>query len=87
VSKTRLNVHIDRLVLRGIDPGDQQALANGLQVELERVLSGPQARAALTRSRRTPVIRLGRLPMQPGLAGARALGKGVAQAIGKAMKP
>jgi len=87
MSEARVIVHIDRLVLRGIDPADKQAFAKGLEAELARVLSDPQARAAMTRSRRTPVMRLGRLPMQPGLAGARALGAGVARAIGRRMKP
>ena len=87
MSDARLTVHIDRLVLRGIDPGNRQAFANGLKTELVRVLGDPAARAAMTRSRRTPVMWLGRMPMQPGLAGARALGASVALAIGKGMKP
>jgi hypothetical protein len=33
------------------------------------------------------VLKLGRMAMQPGLAGARALGGKVARAIGKGMKP
>jgi hypothetical protein len=86
MSGARLNIHIDRLVLRGIDPSDQQAFANGLKTELARVLSDPQARAALARTRRTPVMRLGKLTMQPGLGGARDLGRGVAKAIGRGMK-
>jgi len=82
-----VTLHIDRLVLRGIDPMDKHALADGLKTELARVLGDPATRAALGQSRRTPVLRLGRMAMQPGMAGARALGGGMAKAIGKGMRP
>jgi hypothetical protein len=80
-----MSVHIDRVVLRGIDPLDQRAFSNALQAELARVLAQPQTRAAIARSSATPVLRLGRMTMRPGQAGARALGNGVARAIGKGM--
>ncbi len=82
-----VSLHIDRLVLRGIDPADKHALADGLKTGLAHVLADPSMRAAMLRSRRTPVLRLGRMVMEPGMAGARALGKGVAKAIGKGMRP
>ncbi len=87
MSDSRVTVHIDKLVLRGIEPGDKQAFVSGLKAELARVLGDQEARAAMTRSRTTPVMRLGGMRMEPGLAGARTLGKGVARAIGKGMKP
>ena len=87
MSDSRVTVHIDKLVLRGIGPGDKQAFVNGLKAELARVLGGQQARAAITSSRTTPVIRIGEMRMEPGLAGARALGRSVARAIAKGMKP
>ncbi len=87
MSDARVKVHIDRLVLRGIDPLDRQAFVHGLKSELARVLVNPESRTALENSRRIPVMRLGKMSMQPGLAGAGALGKGVAKAIGKGMKP
>lgn len=86
MSGRNVTVHIDRLVLRGIDPLDQRALADGLKTELARLLGTPAARSAMAQSRRTPVLKLGRMAMQPGQAGARALGGGVAQAIGKGIK-
>jgi hypothetical protein len=86
MSGPRLTLHIDRLVLRGIDPTDRQAFASGMKCELARVLADPQLRAAITKSRRTPVMRLGKLQMEPGQAGARKLGTGVARAIGREMK-
>jgi hypothetical protein len=83
----RVSLHIDSLVLRGIDPANQQVFAQGLKTELKRMLSDPAARVGISRSRRTPVMRLGQLAMQPGVAGASKLAAGVARAIGRGMKP
>jgi hypothetical protein len=79
-------VNIDRLVLRGIDPADRTALVRGLQTELARVLADPALRARLVRSRRTPVMKLGRIPFDSGMAGARKLGTSMARAIGRGLK-
>ena len=46
----QLNVHIDRLVLRGIDPLDKLALANALKAELANVLGAPGFRTSLDQS-------------------------------------
>lgn len=81
-----IHVHIDRLVLRGIDPSDRNALANGLKSELARVLADPATQSAMSKSRRTPVMRLGKMPMEQGIGGARKLGGGIALAIGKGIK-
>ena len=70
MSEGRVTLHIDHLVLRGIDPLDQHALVDGLKAELARVLADPATRAGM-QPRRTPVMRLGRMAMQPGQAGAR----------------
>jgi hypothetical protein len=86
VGGRRIQAHIDRLVLNGIDPADQKALTAGLKAELTRVFADKDLRAALTGSRWTPTLRLGRLETQPGAAGARALGAGVAQAIGRGIR-
>ena len=83
----RLNLHIDKLVLRGIDPQDQQAFVSALKTELARVLTDPQARASLATSRRTPVMKLGGMQFEQGQAGAGKLGASVARAIGRGMKP
>ncbi len=84
---SRINVHIDRVVLHGLDPAGREAFMSGLRSELARVLADPATRAATVRSRRTPVLRLGRVPMEPNLAGARRLGGGIARAIGRGIKP
>jgi hypothetical protein len=81
MSERRVTLHIDRLVLRGIDPLDQHALVDGLKTEMARVLADPANRASLEQSRRTPVLRLGRMPLDPGLAGARSFGGSLGRAI------
>lgn len=87
----QLNVQIDRLVLRGIDPLDKLALANALKTELANVLGVPELRASLAQSsvnpRTIPALRLGRMPFEPSPAGARALGAGIGRTIGKGIKP
>ncbi len=84
---SRIDITIDRLVLRGFDPANQHTFVKGLRAELSHILADPAVRVALARSRRVPVLRLGRVSMESGLGGARKLGNGVAQAIGKGMKP
>jgi hypothetical protein len=85
MSTGRISVHIGGLVLHGVDPLVQHSLVEGLKTELARVLAEPAMRDAITSSRSTPVLRLGRLPTQPGAAGARALGAGLGKAIAKEM--
>jgi hypothetical protein len=84
---SRIRVTIDQLVLKGIAAGDRNALVDGLRSELARVLSDPAARAEWASTHRTPVLRLGQLPLESGPTGARKLGKGVASAIGRGLKP
>jgi hypothetical protein len=82
-----IRVTIDRLVLKGLESADRKALVEGLQAELSRVLADPAARAEWARSHRTPVLRLGHLPLESGAAGGRTFGHGLARAIGKGLKP
>lgn len=84
---SRIRVSIDRVVLRGFDPGDRNALVQGLQQELSRVLADPATRPGWARPHRTPVLRLGRMPLEFGPAGARKFGGSVGRAIGKGLKP
>jgi hypothetical protein len=81
-----VEMRIDRLVLRGVDAANRNALVSGLKSELERVLADPVVRAELSSSRRTPVLRLGAMHMESGVGGARRLGGSIARGIGKAMQ-
>jgi hypothetical protein len=80
-----IQVTIDRLVLRGFDPADRVAFVRGLKSELARVLAQGDVRASCGASQRTPVLRLGTMPLAQGPAGARKFGADVARAIGKGM--
>jgi|KBSMisStaDraftv2_1062788.scaffolds.fasta_scaffold4902021_1 hypothetical protein len=82
-----IEVNIDRLVLRGIDPSDRKALVEGLQAELSRVLAEPESSAQRMQSRRTPVLKLGRIALEPGPSGGRKFGGGLARAIARGVKP
>lgn len=84
---SRIHVTIDRLVLAGMDPAARAAFVRGLKTELAQRLADPAARAAWARSHRTPVLRLGRVALDPGIGGARKLGGQVARGIGKGLKP
>jgi hypothetical protein len=87
VGVSRIRLTIDRLVLRGFEPGDRKALVEGLQSELSRVLTDPATRSEWARSHRTPVLRLVSLPLESGFSGARRLGGGVARGVGKGLRP
>ena len=84
---SRVNLTIDRIVLRGFEPADRAAMLQGLDAELRRVLADPAARAAWARSHRTPVLKLGRMPFSPGSSGGRKFGERLGGAIGKGLKP
>jgi hypothetical protein len=78
---SRIHVNIDRVVLHGVDPDDRHALVRGMQAELSRLLGQPDARAGWGESRRTPVMRLGSLRIEPGRTGAQRFGQSVAGGI------
>jgi hypothetical protein len=82
-----IEVNIDRVVLRGIDPSDRKAMIEGLEAELSRILADPGSGGQKIQSRRMPVLKLGRMPLEPGPAGGRKFGSGVARAIGRGVKP
>jgi plasmid stabilization system protein ParE len=85
-----IHLHIDRIVLRGFeatDPQARNALVQGLETELTRLMADPAMRASLAQSgagsRRTPVLRAGKVPMAQDAAGARRMGIQIARSIGK----
>jgi hypothetical protein len=84
---SKIHVTIDRLVLSGLDPAARHAFITGLKAELTRALADPAQRGDLATSRRTPVLRLGRLALVPGVDGARKLGIHVAKSIAGRSNP
>jgi hypothetical protein len=84
---SRIRVTIDRVVLNGLEAADRTALLEGLRTELSRALGDPAARGEWARSHRTPVLKLGRMQLDPGPSGGRKFGRGLARAIGKGLKP
>jgi hypothetical protein len=83
----RIRLDIDRLVLNGFQPLEAKALAEALQSQLSAILSDPRTRQVWARSHRTPVLKLGQMPLQAGTVGAGKFGKQMAQAVGKGLKP
>jgi hypothetical protein len=84
---SRIEVKIDRVVLRGLDAADRHSLVDGLKTELARTLADPATGVKSAGSRRTPVLRLGRMPLEPGRGGAAKLGGGIGNAIAKGLRP
>jgi hypothetical protein len=83
---SRIRVTIDRVCLAGLEAAERTALIEGLQGELERTLA-LAVNAGGVKSRRTPVLRLGRMPMSSGRHDSRDVGVRIARAIGKSLKP
>lgn len=83
---SRIQVRIDRLVMRGFNPAERAAAADALKTELARILANPQERASW-KSKRTPVLRLANTEHQPGPSGGKTIGKAIARAIGRNVRP
>jgi hypothetical protein len=81
----RVNLHIDKLVLRGFKNEDRQGIADGIQQELGRMFSDPQAARKLTANGDVPRLRIGNIPVDHS-ARPQYVGLKVAQGIGKGMK-
>ncbi len=84
---SRIHLNIDRLVLNGLGRGEAAALAETLRKQLSEILADPATRAQWARSHRTPLLKLGRMPLESGNAGARKFGARMAGAVGKGLKP
>ena len=80
-NRARVQVHIDHLVLRGIDASDRSHLVSAMRDELRCILADRAALWQRAQSGRTPVLRLGNVPFTPGASGSRALGRRIAQAM------
>jgi hypothetical protein len=85
---SRVVVHVDRLVLRGVDARDGQAVAAGLQAELTRMLAEPGVASQWGAVRDLPPMRLPRVRIHDGagVGWQSELGGAAARGIGKAMR-
>jgi hypothetical protein len=84
---SRIRLDIDRLVLNGFELQEAKTLTEALRSQLSLVLSDPRTRNEWARSHRTPVLKLGPVPLETGTEGAGKLGKSIGQAVGKGLKP
>jgi hypothetical protein len=84
--RPRATIHIDRVVLRGVDPQQAKAIVQGLRTELAAVFSSAAFRGRLGNGRSAEVIRLGSMPLGAGRTGAERFGAAVARAAGKGMR-
>lgn len=84
---SRIHLKIDRLVLNGLRPGQDKALVETLRAQLSQTLSDRGTWGEWARSHSIPVLKLGRVPIEAGAAGARKFGAQVARGIGRGLKP
>jgi hypothetical protein len=77
---SRLVVHVEALILRGVRPEDRQAVSAGIQKELSTLLSAPGAGARLARVGNLQAVAAGEVaviggskPEQIGAAAARGV--------------
>ena len=76
----RVDVHIERLVIRGLAPGDAPAFARSFRDRLEQALRAGDAPAHLIRRGNAAAIRA-RTARVPAGAGASAAGARAAAAV------
>jgi hypothetical protein len=82
-----IHVHIDRLVLNGFGQLEGKALSEALQAQLRAGLEDRKSRKKWVRSHRTPVLRLGSMPLEAGAGGASSFGKRMASAVVRGLEP
>jgi len=81
---TRIVLHIDRLVLRGIDRSDAAAVTARIQAELQRLLSASDTAQDIAGAGNRPRV-AGKVRLAAGSA-TRALGTAVAGRIVQGIK-
>ena len=84
---SRIRLNIDCIVLKGFEAAEGRALSQALEAQLSQVLGDRASRAEWARTHRTPVLKLGRMPLEAGTAGAGKLGRQLARAVGRGLKP
>jgi hypothetical protein len=83
---SRIVLHIDRLVLRGIDPHNAAALSRAMQSELQRLLAEPGSAATLVANSDRTRVTSTNLSL-PASGNDRALGRAVAASVDKGLRP
>lgn len=81
----RVNVHIERLVLRGVRYEDRHAIAGGLQLQLAEILSAPETAARIAGSS-TAALRVENVHLS-STAKPQEIGSAAARGIGRNLKP
>jgi hypothetical protein len=84
---SRIRLTIDRVVLNGFQHVEAAALTRALESQLSQMLADRSTRSEWARPHRTPVLKLGRLPLQPGTTGAQHFGRTLGSAVGRGLKP
>ena len=84
---SRVHLTIDRLVLNGFQKAEARALTSALESQLSQVLADRPMRLEWVRPHRTPVLKLGRMALQPGTTGAHRFGRALGNAVGRGLKP
>jgi hypothetical protein len=87
VGVSRIRLNIDRLVLNGFEQHEARALSEALRLQLSHVLADQTARHDWVRPHRTPVVKVGAMPLEQGPLGAGKLGRRIGLAVGKGLKP
>lgn len=82
----RAVLHIDRLVLKGFEPSDQQGIAEGLRQELARQVGAPGALDDLVAHAIPLSVNVGQVSLGHALT-PMATGAALAQGIRKGLKP
>lgn len=83
---TRVVLHIERLVLNGVDHADSAGLARSLQVELQRLMAGTDVVQRLSTQGDTHHLRAGKVRVAQG-DGVADTGRAVARRIVRGFTP
>ena len=81
---SRIHVTIDKVVLRGVEASERQAVIDGLRAGLAAALAD-QPSAGWARPGSTGVLRLGAIPAGEGPADRRTFGRQLGGAIGRSL--
>jgi len=79
---TRVVVHIDKLILRGIDRADARAISAGIEAQLRQLLGGPALAASLAEAGDRRRVKAGVVEFNKA-GGAGQLGREAARKIVK----